>query len=110
LSRRLGRPRGGGGTHESDILAWPLRSALPGRGILVPALCPAVCSGPRRPALLDDSAAADRHARQTDRRRELVRGAQGEVAEMKWPLPGPTKGCGQGSRNLERAEALANAP
>src|SRR5207302_4100362 len=71
---------------------------------------PAVCSGPRRPALLDDSAAADRHARQTDRRRELLRGAQSEVAEMKWPLPGPTKGCGQRSRNLEREEARANAP
>src|SRR3989441_4578313 len=82
LSRRVGGPRGGGGTHEPDILAWPLRRALPGRGILVPALCPAVCSGPRRPALLDDSAAADRSTRQADRCGELVRGAQDEVAEM----------------------------
>src|SRR5205823_7199604 len=63
-------------------LARPLRSALPGRGILVPAIYSTVCSGPRRPPLLDDSAAADRHARQTDRRRELVRGAQDEVAEV----------------------------
>src|SRR2546429_6814481 len=82
LSRRLGGPRGGGGTHESDILAWPLRRALPGRGILVPALCPAVRSGPRRPALLDDSTAADRRTRQADSCGELVRGAQDDLAEV----------------------------
>src|SRR5206468_6868796 len=82
LSRRVRGHRGGRGTHESDVLARPLRSALPGRGILVLAICPTICSGPRRPALLDDSAAADRRTRQADRCGELVRGAQDEVAEM----------------------------
>src|SRR2546426_807789 len=52
------------------------------RGILVPAIYPTVCSGPRRPALLVDSAAADRRTRQADRCGELVRGAEGEIAEM----------------------------
>src|SRR6266567_2111609 len=55
-----------------------------GRGILVPEIYPTVCSGPRRPPLLDDSAAADRSTRQADRCGELVRGAQDEVAEMNY--------------------------
>src|SRR6185436_2864564 len=39
----------------------------------------AVCCGVGRPALLNDPG---RRTRQADRRRELVRGAQGDVAEM----------------------------
>src|SRR5437764_5599678 len=85
LSRRLGQPCGSEGKYQSDILARPRYGALPGREIHIPPIQPAVRRGPRRPPLLDDSAAADRRTRQTDRRGELVRGAQDEVAEMKWP-------------------------
>ena len=41
-----------------------------------------VCCELRRPALLDDSATGDEHARQVDRGRQLVRGAEGVVAEV----------------------------
>src|SRR5207244_99857 len=84
LSRRLREPRGRRSKYYSEILARPLHSTLFGRGIHVLPLYPQVCGGPRRPALLDDSPAGDRHTRQADRCGELVRGAQGEVAEMNW--------------------------
>src|SRR5439155_25888176 len=82
LSRRLGQPCGSRGKYQSDILARPRYGTLSGREIHIPPIQPAVRGGPGRPAPPDDSAAADRHARQSDRRRELVRGAQDEVAEM----------------------------
>src|SRR5207248_5296312 len=85
LPRRLGQPGGSEGKYQSDILARPRYGTLPGREIHIPPIQPAVRRGPRRPPLLDDSAAADRRTRQTDRRGELVRGAQDEVAERKWP-------------------------
>src|SRR5437016_10087198 len=79
LSRRLREPCGRRNKYQSAILARPVSSTLSGRGIHVSPIRSAVCCGPRRPALLNDPG---RHPRQADRCGELVRGAQGEVAEM----------------------------
>src|SRR5256886_4180237 len=54
-------------TPDGKWLIFQTDIGSPGSGDIL-AILATVCSGPRRPALLDDSAAADRHARQTDRR------------------------------------------
>jgi len=80
---RWGRqPGGGSSTDHSDVLRRRHAGSLSGCRVSCRWIGSPICCSSRRSSLPHDSALCRHHGRQTDSGRELVRGAQGEVAEV----------------------------